>query len=588
MKRLACVTLLLGFYSLPGLAADYKVGDATITLKATVTLGTAIRTRDRDPALLRAANAAAIGAVGSASGGQNSDDGNLNYARGDLVSTVLKGIGDIELKYSSYGARVRVKAWRDFTLEESNVAWGNLPSGYAPNAPLSDRGFNALAQFSGVALMDAYVYGTFAAGDKPWLAQFGQQTIPWGAPASIIGGLRQINAQDGAARARPGSLPEEINIPVLAAFSRLSLTQHLNLEAFYQFRFEPNQMPGCGTFLAYVDYVSDGCDKVLVGATNDRASLAGGVFGKRAPDIESSAGQYGLGFTYLAENLGRFGAYFASVHSRRFSLGAVKSTRLPPLPPLIPGDPGGANVQYFVEHPENVRIFTLNFQTRMPDKTALFAELTYQPNQILRLNATDLLNAFASNVAPTPLRANATATAPGGAFHGYDRYRVTQLNVGGAKPLRGVAGAAELTLGAEAALKYVHELPDPGIRRYGRSDLFGLGPVNNACAGTEVQCSNAGYVTPFSWGYRLRAGLVYPNVLYGVSLSPSAAFAHDVKGWSYDDVFSEKRKVAVLGLRAEYQKRYFAELLWTSIWSGTYNFARDRDSVVAVAGMSFQ
>lgn len=588
MERLACIALLLGLQSVPGFAGDYKVGDATITLKATVTLGTMVRSRDRDPDLLSAANAAAIGEVGRAPGGANSDDANLNYARGDRVSTVLKGIGDIELKYANFGARARVKAWRDFTLEDSNVPWGNLPSGYAPNAPLSDRGFHSLAQFSGLAVMDAYVYGTFTVGDKPWLAQFGRQTIPWGAPASIAGGLQQINAQDWAARVRPGWIAEEIDIPVLAAFSRLSLTPHLNIDAFYQLKFEPHQIPGCGTFFAYADYVSPGCDKVFVGAANDRVALAGGVFGKRAPDVEPSGGQYGLGFSYLAEGLGRFGAYFASVHSRRFSLGAVKSTRLAPLPPLIPGDPGGANVQYFVEYPENVRIFTLNFQTRMPDKTTLFAELTYQPNQMLRFNATDLLNAFASNVAPTPLRADAAATAPGGAFHGYDRYHVTQLNIGGARPLRGVLGAAELTLGAETALKHVHELPDPGVRRYGRSDIFGLGPVNNACAGTEVQCSNAGYVTPYSWGYRLRAGLVYPNVLYGVNLRPSVAFAHDVKGWSYDDVFSEKRKAAVLGLRAEYQKRYFAELVWTSIWGGTYNIARDRDSLVAVAGMSFQ
>lgn len=587
-KHLACVALLLGPQAFPVFAADIKVGAATVTLKATVTLGTANRTQDRDPDLMRAANAAAIGAVGRATGGQNSDDANLNYARGDRVSTVLKGIGDIEFKYANYGARARVKAWRDFTQEDSNVAWGNLPSGYAPNAPLSDRGFNHLAQFSGAALMDAYVYGTFPVGEQPLLMQFGQQTIPWGAPANIGGGLRQINAYDWAARARPGWIADELPIPVLSAFSRLGVTKNLNFEAFYQFKFEPHQMPGCGTFGAYVDYVSDGCDKVFVGAGNDRASLAGGVFGKRAPDIESSGGQYGFGLSYLAEGLGRFGAYFANVHSRRFSLGVIKSLRLAPLPPLIPGDPGGANVRYFVEYPEDVRIYTLNFQTRTPDNTTLFVELTHQPNQMLRLNATDLLNAFASNVAPTPLRADAIATASGGAFHGYDRYHVTQVNVGGAKPLRGILGAAELTLGAEVAVKYVHQLPDPGLRRYGRSDLFGLGPVNGACTGGAVQCSNAGYTTPASWGYRLRANLAYPNALYGVSLSPSASFGHDVKGWSYDDVFSEKRKMAVLGLRADYQKRYFAEVLWTSIWGGTYNLARDRDSVVAVAGLSFQ
>lgn len=588
LKHPACAALILATQALPVSAADYKVGGATITLKATVTLGTAVRTQDRDPLLMRAANASAIGAVGAAASGQNSDDASLNYARGDRVSTVLKGIGDIEFKYAAFGARARVKAWRDFTQQDSNVAWGNQPSGYAPQSPLSDRGFHPLAQFTGAALMDAYVYGTANPGGTPLHVRFGQQTIPWGAPATIAGGLRQINAHDGAARARPGSIADETEIPALALFARLSPTPQLNVEAFWQMRFEPSQMPGCGTFNSYVDYVAEGCDKVFVGAGNDRVSLATGMFGRRHPNIESSAGQFGVGLSYLAEGVGRFGAYFSTIHSRRFSLGVVKSSRLVPPVPLIPGDPGGANVQYFVEYPEDVRVYTLNFQTRMPDNTAMFAELTHQPNQILRLNATDLLNAFASNVALTPLRADATATAAGNPFHGYDRYHVTQLNLGGSKPFGGVLGASAFTLGAEVAGKYVHRLPDPSVRRYGRSDLFGLGPVGGACAGNGIQCTSAGYVTAASWGYRMRAGLTYPNVAYGVSLSPTASFGHDVKGWSYDDVFSEKRKMAALGLRADYRKRYFAEFVWTSIWGGTYNLARDRDTFVAVAGFTLQ
>jgi hypothetical protein len=147
-------------------------------------------------------------------------------------------------------------------------------------------------------------------------------------------------------------------------------------------------------------------------------------------------------------------------------------------------------------------------------------------------------------------------------------------------------GAYPLTIGAEAGLKYVHDLPDPSMRRYGRQEVFGLGPVNGVCAGPPVQCSNAGYVTPFSWGYRLSAFVPFP-VGGDAVLIPSAAFAHDVKGYSYDDVFNEDRKIASLGLRAQYGKRYFADIVWASIWGGTYNFMKDRDFVALSVGSSF-
>lgn len=568
-------------------SAEFTLGDAQVKINATATYGIAVRADHRDPTLIPPASAAAIGLTGRAPAGQNADDGNLNFDRGDRVSTVLKAVGSIEIQYGNLGARARAKVWHDFTLGERNVPWGNLPSGYAANAPLSDRGFDPLARFSGAALMDASVHGDFALGARRLFVKLGKQTIPWGVPGTIRGGLDQVNAYDIPAISRPGAVAEESEIPALSAFSRLSLSDRLNLEAFYQFKFEPNQIPGCGTFNSHADYAAHGCDKVVVGPFDDRTALAAGLFATRAADRNpSDHGQYGLGLTYLAENLGRLGIYYASIHSRGWVPSALKSTRIG-LPPLIPGDPGGGNVQYFIEYPEDVRIFGANFLTRLPDRTALFAELTYQPNHPVRLNGNDLLNAFASNTAPTPLRADATATAPGAAYHGFDRLRVTHLKVGGVRPLGKLPGVGELTLAAEAGFKHVHQLPDPAIRRYGRADPFGVGPVNGACSGTATQCSNDGYVTAFSWGYRLRLSALIPGVADNLDFKPSLSFGHDVKGWSHDDAFSEKRRAAILALRAEYRKRYFGEVSWTAIWGGSYNVAKDRDVFTASIGAVF-
>jgi hypothetical protein len=561
--------------------------DKPVKFSGTVTYGTAYRVSSRDPNLIPQASAAAVGAVGRAPGGQNSDDGNLNFDRGDRVATVLKAIANVDFSYSNFGGRVRAKAWHDFVNGDRGVPWGNLPNAYAPNAPLSDSGFDPLAQFSGVALMDAYVEGRFSVGGGSLLARLGKQTIPWGLPgATIRGGLDQINAYDIPAEMRPGAIRDEWDIPALAAFARLELSPKVKLQGFYQLKFEPNQIPGCGTFNSHADYAAHGCDKVVVGPFNDRQAVAGGLFAKRAPDRDpSDSGQFGVGLSYLVDNVGLFGFYYANIHGRRWIPSAIKSTRTG-LPPLIPGDPGGGNVQYFTEYPDDIRIFGLTFGTRFENST-LGVELTHQPNHPVRLNGTDMLNAFASNVLPTLLRADANATPPGAAYHGFDRLRITQLNLGGTTPLAILPGAHTLNLAGEFGVKYVHDLPDPAVRRYGRADPFGLGPVNGACVGTATQCSNDGFVSSVSWGYRLRVSLGLPQLVEGAVITPSVSFLHDVRGWSHDEVFNGNRKAVRVAVLGEYQKRYFAELGWTTIWGGTYDVSRDRDTLAISAGVKF-
>src|SRR5437667_11509563 len=70
---------------------EFKFGEVTLTTRGTFTYGTIIRATNRDPPLLPPANAAAAGVTGTAIGGTNVDDGDLNYGRGDRGTKVLKG-----------------------------------------------------------------------------------------------------------------------------------------------------------------------------------------------------------------------------------------------------------------------------------------------------------------------------------------------------------------------------------------------------------------------------------------------------------------------------------------------------------------
>jgi hypothetical protein len=71
---------------------------------------------------------------------------NLNFAKGQAISNVLKLVWDLDLKKDNMGLFVRGRAWRDFALGEKNAAYGHFPNGFQPNQPLSDRGFAPSAQ----------------------------------------------------------------------------------------------------------------------------------------------------------------------------------------------------------------------------------------------------------------------------------------------------------------------------------------------------------------------------------------------------------------------------------------------------------
>lgn len=580
---------------LPSLVLKLDQG-AQLSVKGTVTYGTTIRSRGRDPVLLPAPNAARVGATGSAPSGSNVDDGDLNYEKGAHVSTALKGLFDLELRHTEFRAFVRARAWDDYAQRRDTVPHGNLPGNYVANTPLSDGGFSAHGQFSGAVLMDAYIERAFKLGERPLMLRLGSQAIDWGrADASILGGLEQINAIDYAARFRAGALAlQEGYIPVPAVFARWGSPIKTAVEAFYLLRFRENEQAGCGTFFALADYVTDGCDKIVAQpALTDPAAIAAGVFARRAPDVKPShAGQYGIAVTHVVEDVGRFGVYFANYHSRRFAPSAIKSPRPAGVPPLIPGDPGGANVRYFIEYPEDIRVFGLNYAVRVPEGrwkgASGYAEYTYRPNQSVLLSSSDLFNAFASNVAPSQLRADASTTPPGAAYHGYDRRKISQFSVAASAPVGRVIGGT-VGIGAEAGFKYIHDLPDVNVRRYVRSEVYGIGPVNGAClpGATSRQCSNEGYVTAFSWGYRAKASLKYTDVIGDVDLTPSLAFLQDVKGYSHDIIFIEGRKGATLAVRADIGRSFFLEGSWWPVWGGDYNFTKARDFYTLVGGLTF-
>ncbi|WP_434650028.1 DUF1302 domain-containing protein [Pseudomonas sp. D1-2] len=595
----------------PAFGVSFNIGEIEGQFDSSLSVGASWSTAK--------ANRDLIGANNGGKGlSQTSDDGHLNFKRGETFSKIFKGIHDLELKYGDTGVFVRGKYWYDFELKDENRLFKDI----------SDSNRKEGAKSSGGQILDAFVYHNYAIADQPGSVRLGKQVVSWGESTFIQGGINAINPVDVSAFRRPGAEVKEGLIPVNMFYVSQSLTDNLSAEAFYQIEWDQTVVDNCGTFFSQPDVIADGCSDNLR-VLNKRSTIPGaflpllsangvdineeGVLVRRGPDRDArDTGQWGASLKYMFEPLDtEFGAYFMNYHSRApiFSAtGAPQSVYngapfLGPLAPLVIA----GNSQYFVEYPEDIRLYGLSFSTTLPTGTAWSGELSYRPNAPVQLSTTDILFA---GVRPLggPVLGNASLLTgvPGQDLHGYRRKEITQFQTTFTHFLDQVMGASRLTLVGEVGVTHVGGLESKSDLRYGRDPVFGPGQLpGGACdllntstgngaglpgsTGLNTNCNNDGFTTATSWGYRARAIWDYPDVFAGVNLKPNVAWSHDVKGYSPGPGanFEEGRKAVSLGLDAEYQNTYNASLAYTNFFGGDFSTVDDRDFLALSVGVTF-
>ena len=609
--RLPLAVSLASTLAGPAFGVSFNIGEIEGSFDSSLSVGASWSTAKPNRDLIGANN-------GGKGLSQTSDDGHLNFKRGETFSKIFKGIHDLELKYGDTGVFVRGKYWYDFELKDES----------RPFKDISDNNRKEGAKSSGGQILDAFVYHNYSIADAPGSVRFGKQVVSWGESTFIGGGINSINPIDVSAFRRPGAEIKEGLIPVNMFYVSQSLTDNLSAEAFYQLEWDQTVTDNCGTFFSQPDVISDGCSNNLR-VLNKRSTIPGaalptlgalgvdvnneGVLVRRGPDRDArDSGQFGVAMRYNFEPLDtEFGAYFMNYHSRApiFSAQAAPASAynrpLGPLAALRPLVVAGSS-NYFVEYPEDIRLYGLSFSTTLPTGTAWSGELSYRPNAPVQLSTTDILF---EGVTPIPGFGNASVlkgTQPGQDRHGYNRKEVTQFQTTFTHFFDQVMGASRLTTVGEIGVTHVGGLESKSVARYGRDPVAGPGRLpggfcnvlNNSNAngaglpnanGLNTNCNNDGFTTSTSWGYRARAIWEYPDVFAGVNLKPNVAWSHDVKGYSPGPGgnFEEGRKAVSLGLDAEYQNTYTASLAYTNFFGGKFSTVDDRDFVALSFGANF-
>ncbi|MDT4844186.1 hypothetical protein FQZ97_781360 [compost metagenome] len=285
-----------------------------------------------------------------------------------------------------------------------------------------------------------------------------------------------------------------------------------------------------------------------------------------------------------------FGAYYMNYHSRNPFINMVATTGAAGPSPVALLNVIN-NTHYFVDYPEDIRLYGLSVQTNVSG-TSLGGELSYRPNQPLQLSSPDFIGASLGR--PTPLLITGFERfVPGEEMTSYKRMPVLQAQLTATHFIDQIWGASRLTLVGEVGYNRINGLggTDGDDLRFGRSPVFGAGPSTspgNPCVPsttTNAKCSPHGFYTTSSWGYRARAKLDYPNVIAGINLSPNLAWSHDVDGWGPN--FEEGSKAVSIGLDADYLNTYTASLAYTDFFGGDFNTNIDRDFVALSFGVNF-
>jgi hypothetical protein len=571
----------------------------------------------------------------------NNDLSNLLYSQGDTTSEIVKGLHELSLKYEDYGLFVRGMYFYDRKLNDGNYDFNDPLTGNSFDPCADDRASEV--QCKDVRLLDAFVYANWDLNDgqNPLTVRVGNQVVSWGESTLIPHGIGIINPVDLNILNAPGAELKEAFRPQGMVWASLGLTENLNVEAFYQYQWEPIWVPTPGSNFATNDFAGFGgynqnaqlgfnsnpdinLDFLIseykklytnAAATGFNPAMASAMtaYSTKVALIQDEAtpsddGQYGLKLGFYSPELNEteFGLYYMNYHSRRPLISGTASN-------FTAAGIGGdyaklaasqgkidrellLSMETFTKaqivYPEDIQLYGFSFNTLVGD-TSVAGEIAHRVDEPLQIDDVELLfAAMPQQLANAGIRpdldgiSQMDVAAPGATVDGFIQLDTTQAQMTLTHLFGPTLGTDNLTMLAEIGGVWIHDMPGfdelrlngPGTPRSGGNpDMPGI--IQAVHNGPETNP----FPTDFAWGYRLVAKADFNNVFAGVNMAPRIIFSHDVDGITPDPMFlfTEGKKSVALGLNFDYQNRWGVDFSYNSFFGGvgTTNAMEDRDYI---------
>lgn len=405
----------------------------------------------------------------------NGDNGNLNFEQYDVVHATAKWTADIGFDLDIAGTELTFFArpllhfdaiYSDFTETHPDDTM------QFPETEFPDAGRDLIGH--DIQLLDAFVSTNVPfVGDRDLQIKVGRQVLNWGESAFLLlNSLNTINPPNQALLRLPGFDIKELLQPVGMVYLATDIVDNLNIEAFYQYEWEPVTVDPVGSFYSVSDTLGAGGTYAMLSFgkapedpngiyepyrnPDDPVAITGSQasrtimrdYGEEARRRPDDGGQYGVALKWFAENVGsgtEFGLYYANYHARIPSVSAFAADAT-----CIPADTGNpatnltalfaaceiplANVsaaaglgnyqpagqealpvdtmRLFVEYPENIRLYGVSFNTTLGD-WAWAGEYAFRENLPIQIHSTDLVFAGLQPAFPEEDYGLGIATLPG-------------------------------------------------------------------------------------------------------------------------------------------------------------------------------
>lgn len=538
---------LLGALPL-GVAQAFQVrsGDWTTSLDTTVSYGVSYRMEGQDDKLIARAN----GGSGSNSALINSDDGNLNFRKGDLFSEMVKVVSEMDLRYRErHGLFVRGRAFYDFELEDDARR----------HRQISDGGLDEAG--SSADLLDAFVYGSWTVNERDLNARLGRQVINWGEGLFYQNGIGATNPVDINALRAPGSEIKEAYLPTFMIYGSYELRDNLTVEGYWQpgKAWEASKIDPCGTYFSTLDPLGEDCEYLSVAPLQEQVTgLAGGAlafdspaaaqawanglplgmvndllrsyipttFIPRAQDIDADgAAQYGLALRWYVPALNdtELGFYYLRYNMQVPMIGLTVGQPL--VLPVVGALPNASSSRYYAEYLEKRDLFGISFNTSIGGDSifnglSLAGELSYRPDTPIALGLNEYLPIALLNPQGLPA---------GTRLDGYREKDMYQASLAAIYNFTGLLGADSAVLFSEVVASRVQGLE------------------------SDVDYYEA---TSSAYGAQASLQLTYTNVLNLVNLVPSVGYQYSINGVApqLTNGLDEEAQSWSVGLDAIYQE----------------------------------
>lgn len=356
----AAVTALLVVGSSNASAFNFSNDADTIrgSLDSTISAGSGVRTESASKNLVSPTYNSATGAqTGNGRMGQfsgMSDQGDINYDKGDAFTTYLKGSHELLLKMPAEGLSFMARGtWlRDISATDTtgNTSGQDAFAAAPPDIRdgLASHAREKLAFQS--RLLDLWVSKTFDVGDQQARVRVGNQVVSWGESVFEVGGINATNAIDVNRASQPGAQIKEFILPAPILSVASGLGNGFNTEVYIQGHWNESYLPPVGSYWS-----------------TSTVGPGSGAYGVNT-EAARNDGQYGLSLRYQPDGAAlSLGVYAITYHDKL---------------PQISLDANGATVYTY---PEDRHMFGVSANFPLGD-WAIGTELSYRPKDAVPLN----------------------------------------------------------------------------------------------------------------------------------------------------------------------------------------------------------